>query len=169
MLLNPETVAVAGSRQHIVLSDNDRKSEEDVVGRTRERGPNISARERTQPDPELRGGPNPFVLLTSFVQKISRRKAGRPGDRKFPGTRPFADMWNNSCRESHRKGHPRTQNRFASQWTPRKLIFIHKRVIIHKLHVLCFITSRGNQEEKTRNNYTPKSLRNVWQKRLLAF
>jgi hypothetical protein len=67
LLRNKETVGVAGSRQNTVLGENDRKAEEDVVGRTRERGLSISMRDGRQPT-QNRGGSNPFVLLTSFLQ-----------------------------------------------------------------------------------------------------
>jgi len=62
-----EIVGVAGSRQNTVLGENDRKAEEDVVGRTRERGLSISMRDRRQPTQNCWGS-NPFVLLTSFLQ-----------------------------------------------------------------------------------------------------
>jgi hypothetical protein len=62
-----QTVGVAGSWQNTVLSETDRKAKEDVVGRTRERGPSISVRDRRQPTQNC-GGSDPFVLLTSFLQ-----------------------------------------------------------------------------------------------------
>ena len=76
--------------------------------------------------------------------KMSRRQIGRVTEN--PRNTPISRMWKDSCRESHRKGHPRTENRFACQWAPRKLIFTHKGVIIHKLHVLYFITGRGKSD-----------------------
>jgi hypothetical protein len=42
LLRNKEIVGVAGSQQNTVLGENDRKAEEDVVGRTRERGGLVS-------------------------------------------------------------------------------------------------------------------------------
>jgi hypothetical protein len=54
MLRNKETVGVAASRQNTVLGENDRKAEEDVVGRTRERAQYLHEGQKTT-NPELWG------------------------------------------------------------------------------------------------------------------